>query len=318
MSPRESEERIARLRQLGYSEREAGFLLLAALHSGAFVMRQYEAFAGVKRGYAMNQLVAKATRQQHVRTYPSKNRSLIYQICEPIFDAVGDVDNRNFQLKQPDITRLRLMSLDFVLAHQDRTYHATEAEKLAFFSSLAVVPVLLPSQAYQSNLGHPPTTHYFIERTPIYTRGVGAGFAFMCSLSIQTFDTFLERYLPLMKALPETELTYVSTEPGMIDAARQSFIKKIDSHGSIDVLDLEGEFRERLELEDHFAKVGPAGIAMEPLRKLRQHRHSLNAKMYSTWKEQGLASLANRLSPAEADKRLAFTSCLLPDLYQLL
>ena len=40
------DERIARLEELGYTEREAAFLVLAALHSGYFLRRQYQEFLG--------------------------------------------------------------------------------------------------------------------------------------------------------------------------------------------------------------------------------------------------------------------------------
>jgi hypothetical protein len=62
-----SEERITKLRQMGYSDREAAFLLIAALHSGAFVMRQYAAYAGVKPGGSTDQFVSKSHQSA---TYP--------------------------------------------------------------------------------------------------------------------------------------------------------------------------------------------------------------------------------------------------------
>jgi hypothetical protein len=314
-----NEERLIQLRQLGYNERDAGFLLQAALHSGAFVMRQYSTYTSIKPGGTTDHFVSKALANRHIRSYPTKNRSLIYQICKPVFDAVGEVDNRNRRIKQPYLTRLRLMALDFVLAHQGRTYHSTESDKVAFFSALPVE--ILPRHAYKSNLGLPPTTRYFIEKFPIYTRGTGAGFAFMCESSIPTFETFLARYLPLMAALPEAELVYVSTAPAMIDAAHQVFSRRTEGYASIDFVDFELEFRERSELESQVVALTPAGMEIEKLRKLRQLRNSRAARFYDTWKQNGLHGLADslkRLAVVPGAKPPQFAPCLLPEVYQFL
>jgi hypothetical protein len=46
-------ERINALQALGYNEREAAFLCLAALHSGYFLRRQYHSFASVNLTFAL-------------------------------------------------------------------------------------------------------------------------------------------------------------------------------------------------------------------------------------------------------------------------
>ena len=43
-------ERIQALQRLGYTEREAAFLCLAALHGGYFLRRQYAQFLGREDG----------------------------------------------------------------------------------------------------------------------------------------------------------------------------------------------------------------------------------------------------------------------------
>lgn len=312
-----TEERITRLRSLGYAEREAAFLVSAALHSGLFVMRQFAGHAGLKPGAATDQFIAKATGLRHVRSFPTRNRTLIYQIRKPIFVAIGEQDNRNRRMKPPDIARLRLMSLDFVLAHPDRIFHATEEEKVAFFSSLAVAPALCPARTYQSTIGTPSATRRFIEKFPIYTRGAGAGFAFMCESSLQTFETFLDRHLPLMAALPEAEVVYVSTTNAMIEAARTAFARKTIGRHSIDFLSFEIEFRERAELE----AIAPGELAMDKLRKLRRLRQSPAAPFYETWRREGLSGLQHKIDRPAVSNTVqgpCFTPCLLPEAYTFL
>ena len=146
--------------------------------------------------------IAKATGLRHVRSFPTRNRTLIYQIRKPIFVAIGEQDNRNRRIKPPDITRLRLMSLDFVLAHPDRTFHATEEEKVASSPLSLWLQPFCPARTYQSNLGTASATRCFIEKFPIYTRGAGAGFAFICESSLQTFEAFLDRLSPAHGCAP--------------------------------------------------------------------------------------------------------------------
>ena len=46
-------ERVSAIAALGFTERQAAFLVLVMLHSGVCVGRQYCAFAGIVRGQKM-------------------------------------------------------------------------------------------------------------------------------------------------------------------------------------------------------------------------------------------------------------------------
>ena len=117
-----NDERIGRLRQMRYTDREADFLLLAAIHSGVFIMRQYTTYAQINRGAVTDQLVHKAATRQHIRAFPSRNRTLIYQVCKPVFAAIGEPHNRNRRMKQVDLTTHRLMGPDLVLTNLTSRY----------------------------------------------------------------------------------------------------------------------------------------------------------------------------------------------------
>lgn len=62
-----TEQRIESVERFGYSRREAAFLVLAALHSGYFLRRQYCAYLGVGFGYPDDILTSKLLRQGHAR-----------------------------------------------------------------------------------------------------------------------------------------------------------------------------------------------------------------------------------------------------------
>ena len=124
-----NDERITVIRNLGYSERQAAFLCLAALHGGYFLRRQYTLFLGQERGGNAERFIERAIRKRHVRAHESANRTIIYHIgAKPFFEAIGEVDKRNRRRRQPYSIKIKLMGFDYVLAH--REHH----EKLDYFS----------------------------------------------------------------------------------------------------------------------------------------------------------------------------------------
>ena len=62
-----NQERVENVKSLGYSDREAAFVTLAALHSGYFLRRQYSAFAGKSCGWADDSLTSKLLIKGHAR-----------------------------------------------------------------------------------------------------------------------------------------------------------------------------------------------------------------------------------------------------------
>src|SRR5215813_2044747 len=69
--PMSNEDRLIALSRFGYTEREAAFLCLAALHGGYFMRRQYGDFAGKEAGGIATSLIEKALAKEHasVSTY---------------------------------------------------------------------------------------------------------------------------------------------------------------------------------------------------------------------------------------------------------
>ena len=132
--PRKGGERAQALRALGYSEREAEFLALVAVHSGYFLRRQYGASAQVGRGASSVRFLRRAVAAGHVRSTTFSNRTEVYHLfARPIYRAIGEEDNRNRRSRPVYSIKAKLMALDFVLAHRDSVFLATEAEKLEHF-----------------------------------------------------------------------------------------------------------------------------------------------------------------------------------------
>ena len=94
-------ERIDSLRGLGYTKREAEFLSLAALHSGYFLRRQHQAFAGY-RGQFEGRFLGRAVSLGHVRCAVYSNRTEVYHV----FSRARQYG----QLNKAKLDRLRLLA----------------------------------------------------------------------------------------------------------------------------------------------------------------------------------------------------------------
>ena len=91
---------------------------------------------------------------------------------EVVFKAIGEEDNRNRRWRQPYPVKVKLMGLDFVLAHQQHHYLATEAEKLDYFAgTLGLNRSYLPQRNYRSRHGRNITTRYFVDKFPLFLSG---------------------------------------------------------------------------------------------------------------------------------------------------
>ena len=304
------------LHGLGYTPREADFLAKAALHSGCFVMRQYLSYCGSQRGRSGDDLTAKLLTNRHAATYGTSNRTLLYQLTKPVFVALGEPDNRNRRIKQPLLTRLRLMALDFVLQYPDREYLSTEADKTAFFADVfGLSGDLLPARTYYAkNSEQGTTTRYFVEKYPVFRAGAGAAFAYLDESSMSSFSSFLARYRSLLEALPESQVIYVCTSAKVIDAAEACFAGIFRrSPVSAHPVECESDFRERRDLESRPL----AELDQAELRRLRTLIRSPYRQRYEEWMRRGAQAMANEAAPKPSTMP-RFQPCILPTEYSFL
>ena len=207
-----NDERKVAIQRFGYTEREADFLCLAALHGGYFLRRQYNAFLECHRGGNADRLIEKGALQGHIRVHESANRTQIYHVgAKSFFKAIGEEDNRNRRWRQPYPVKVKLMGLDFVLAHPQHHYLATEAEKLDYFAGTTGPESQPPSAAYLPVAARPQYHHTLFRRQVSAVslwrveRAISCGRVLLCGR--QHREAFGVRYLPV-------------AVPGVIQSAR--------------------------------------------------------------------------------------------------
>lgn len=166
--------RVEAVRRFGFTDRQARFLVTVMAHSGSFLERQYCAFAGIARGQNSREFVgrlvargfATAITPGHVR------RGRIYHLHHrPLYEAIGQMNNRH--RKPQTIGRMvqRLMILDGVLADRNCWWMGTENDKRTFLSTTRQMGIASPDYpliAFGS--GPQKTVRYFPDKLPIGVR----------------------------------------------------------------------------------------------------------------------------------------------------
>jgi hypothetical protein len=117
--------RVAAVAGFGFTERQARFLVTVMVHSGVFLERQYCAFAGISHGQKSHDLAAKLTARRFATAIaPGRlHQGRLFHIhYKPLYEAIGEPDNRH--RKTVSLGRMieRLMILDGVLADRNYTW----------------------------------------------------------------------------------------------------------------------------------------------------------------------------------------------------
>src|SRR5690242_15944553 len=124
------ESQFASLRAFGYTESEARFLYLVAVHSGYFTVRQFLDFARAKSGKRNAHFVEKLFSLGHATAQRYTRRSLIYHLrSRQIYEAIGKAHLRNRRGHELDYIKTRLLALDFILANPEDRYFETAEDK---------------------------------------------------------------------------------------------------------------------------------------------------------------------------------------------
>ena len=124
-----------------------------------------------------------------------------------------------------EVTRRRLLSLDFVLDHPELTWLPTEREKLACFQQLGIEPWMLPRRIYA---GHAKgRVQYFPLRVPVAMGPEAALFVYIDpGMETRTeLDSWREAHRPLWQMLRELgwriEVVAVAWEQELLDRAER-------------------------------------------------------------------------------------------------
>src|SRR5206468_11114264 len=126
----ESQDRIAAVVKLGFTERQARFLVLVMRHSGVCLLRQYTAFAGIVHGQKTRKFFAKLVSRRFATAYACRhNRGRVYHVQhKALYRAIGETDSRHRRPLSPDRVIHGLAMLDAVLATPTIEYLATADE----------------------------------------------------------------------------------------------------------------------------------------------------------------------------------------------
>jgi hypothetical protein len=308
-----TEERVQNLKSFGYTDREAGFLVQAALHSGYFLRRQYCAAIGRNRGKCDESFIARMRSEKHVAEMDLRYRRRVFSICSKVlFEALGEPDNRNRRRHDAQTIKARLMGFDYVLERPEVHWYPTESEKVTLFSEeLGIEKEHLPVWRYASKDGKRATLRFFVDR-PLIFRGqdgvIRFGFVDPGYRTAEAFASFLRNYRPLFSRLNRFELIYVAGFQAPVDAARGLFDRFVSPSGSAPEdpmsADLTAYFADRNE---HLLS-GLSAFDQPRLDRYREARKRFTGvrfdELFDRWKQQGDSAVRAIISPeSRADLR---------------
>ena len=331
-------ERIKALQRFGYSEAEAAFLCLAALHGGYFLRRQFARFLEREDGGTVTGLVQKALDLGHARASTWRQNTQLYHLgARPFYEALGQGDNRNRRPREWAAIKNKIMGLDFVLAHREYPYLATEQEKQDYFTeTLALGPAILPGKRYHSARTHLTTTRYFVEKYPLFTAETtphrDSGCVSFCFIdegmvTLSRLETYLDQYRDLFAVLRAFHLIYVADHERHVTGARTLFARFLMQAASVEgdperrasVRILEYFKARRLYETQQFAS-----LDRSQLIRLRDARDEFsgteNDALYARWQVAGDDAVCEIPSPTRTvatSLRGTFSTCLLEHDYGL-
>ena len=219
---------ILALESLGYTEREAAFLYLVAIHSGHFVRRQFDYFTDRNKGALVMRFLEKARVAGHIEFLDYRQGWHVYHLFSKlIYRMLGDAESQHRRKKGDAHVRAQLMALDYVLENLEDHYLESEAEKIDFFTETrGIAPEIFTG----SDRKLFPLLASFPVSVADRTRPAHSlvRFAFIDEgLATTTkFLRFLAQSESLLRAVGNFELVYVSASAFHFPAAKDAFWKR--------------------------------------------------------------------------------------------
>ncbi len=222
---------IVAIESLGYTEREAAFLYLVAVHSGYFLRRQFDYFIDRNKGAIVMRFLEKARIAGHIEFLDYKQGWHVYHLfSRAIYRLIGDVESQNRRRKGDAQVRARLMTLDYVLENNRDHYLESEAERIRFFEQdrrLATDLFTGEDRRLHPLLASFPFSLTDLTRptqSPVRVAFIDEGLA-----TIERFLRFLSVAEPLLCALETFELIYVGSSDFNFQAAKVAFWKRFST-----------------------------------------------------------------------------------------
>jgi hypothetical protein len=212
---------IPMLENAGYTEQEAAFLYLVAVHSGYFLRRQFSRFVQRDRGGLADKFIQKALHLDHLHVIECGQARHVYHLTSrPMYQTILRGDSQHRRFKGFGYMQSRLLILDFVLDNLSDTILEDEAAKVDFFTARCCVrSELLPR-------GWAGRAVLFPDGYPIFvSQDGGPRFTFFedGSVTLTRFERYLDQYRPLFSAFKTFELVYISDVEKSFPFARAAF-----------------------------------------------------------------------------------------------
>ncbi len=274
------QEQVERIKELGYTEAEARFLYIVAVHSGYFTLGQFRAFTKTAYGKRPTSFAQKLINRGHATVRDYMRRGSIFHLFSRTLYGQIDKDNlRNRKRHSFDFMRGRLVLLDFILANQDLNYFETEQDKVRFFCGEMGIPKdALPAKVYEGGLDGKPTLRYFVDKFPMFLASPFSGAPPVATLSYvdsgfetsSHFVAHLAAYHSLFRELKTFRFLYIASKDAYFQKAQERFrslVKRpLESDVSSEVLRY---FKVRAKWERH-EYVVPITEDLEFLKEARQ------------------------------------------------
>ena len=219
---------IPALESLGYTDREAAFLYLAAAHSGYFLRRQFDYFADRNKGSIVMRFLEKARLAGHIESLDYKQGWHVYHIASrTIYRLLGDPESQLRRRKGDAQVRARLMALDYVLENEGDRCLTSEEERIHFFVDVRRISLELFTG---DNGGLYPLLASFpislADRTQPAQSPVRFAFIDEGLTTIEKFLRFLAVAEPLLHAVGSFEMVYAAVSDSHFGEAKAAFWKR--------------------------------------------------------------------------------------------
>lgn len=292
-------QHIEALQSFGYTERESRFLYLVATFSGYFLARHYAQFLGTTHNGTQTEFLKKVTEYHHAEEQPyARSNGKIYRLySRNLYAVIGKEHSANRKPGPLNRATNKLLSLSFVLAHQQFDYLEEEQDKIAFFTEQqGVAKELLPAKVFKSPKSKQCTTRYFIDKHPIFTESTNQsnpriGFVYIDDgvTTVQSFRTHLSQYEPLLRALQmPLSIVYVADLPKNFAAAERHFNAAFNHiHSLAEPERLQRYFQVRQLWEERRYKELTNDQLVERSQGEKQLTGPHYEQLYSTWKQTG-------------------------------
>ena len=305
------DQRVRALEPLGFSPRQTRFLVTVALHGGFCLRRQYSAFAGISYGKNVIDFFDALVSRGLARCYSQRgDRGSVYHLhWRPIYRAIGQDDNKNRRVTASALIARKLMLLDYVLAHSEVDWLATEQDKVEMLTGRFGVSLAdLPQKSFIASRPEvPPTVRYFIHKLPIAALDDPPLVAFLYLAvgdTARDFQQFLSDHRRLFNVLPAWTVVVIGQRKGTVLEACERVFARFSPRDVAAHEPLTGDllwYFERREAVDADALASLSIADIDRFRALRERfKAPLFEAKYQSWRSSQADAATSRPAAGSA------------------